>query len=553
MRPAGKGWCGSWAGRIALALGLALIAVRGARASTYVVYIPIDSPIYDELDTLDGLGLLESYLPEVRPISRVEAARLVIEARDRLAQAAKPDPLAQATFDVLKAQLALEMGWLEHNEEDRLPTMVRPVERLELQYTYSSGTRRKFYVETATPVTVSEATPLLPTNSDLPTANGNNGAALWNGWAGLFGFITGYGEGAYAGALRNDPNAPDRDRIVDGGVVVGLGNVALSFGNEQMVWGVSHFGQLAQSANSSAFPALRMQNIHPTHLPSVLRYLGLFRGQAFFGQLDSNRTFSHPWISGQVVSFKPLPSFEFGLTHTIDFGGRGNDNYGLGGFIGKATGFSTGDAQVANTNTRVSIYAKLRFKRLRGAQLYGEILGEDFYQPFGKSFGLKMPFKSPSYTTGLYLPRMTVDGLTDGRIEWTLLDKNYSTHNDSLYWTYDDRLMGYPLGPGGQRIDVAIGRWFDLRYKAGLDAFYETRKPESGAPGHNTEHGSGMELDLFGLPIRVRRMDEALADFKASTSVEYVNDVNYTNHSSIRTMLTVSIGLTPHAGAIMWR
>ncbi|MBF6558991.1 MAG: hypothetical protein IVW56_01780 [Candidatus Binataceae bacterium] len=553
MKPAGNLRDWNWAGRWMLALGLALAAARAARASTYVVYIPLDSPIYQELDTLDGLGLLESYLPEIKPISRVEAARLVIEARDRLAQAAAPDPLGQATIDVLKAQLALELGWLERNEEDRLPTMVRPVERLATQYTYSSGTRLKYYVQGGTRTTVSEATPLLSGNSDLPTANGNNGAALWSGWAGLFGFITGYGEGAYAGALRNDPNAPDRDRIVDGAVVVGLGNVALSFGNEQMVWGVGHFGQLAQSANASAFPALRVQNIHPSHLPWLLRYLGLFRWQAFLGQLDSNRTFAHPWIAGQIVSFKPLPNFEFGLTHTIDFGGSGNDAYGFAGFLGRATGFNTGSPLGANTNSRVSVYARARIQRWRGAQLYGEILGEDFYQPFGKRLPIKTPFKSPSYTTGFYMPRLTADGLTDGRVEWTLTDRNYSIHNDSLYWTYDGRLMGDPIGPGGTRIDVAIARWFDLRYKAGLDAFYETRQPAVGSPWRYTEHGSGLEIDLFSLPVRMRRMDDALADVTASSSVEYVRDVNYTDQSSVRTMLTVSIGLTPHAGTIVWR
>ena len=116
------------------------------------------------------------------------------------------------------------------------------------------------------------------------------------------------------------------------------------------------------------FPALRVQNIHPSHLPWCLRYLGLFRWQAFLGQLDSNRTFAHPWIAGQIVSFKPLPNFEFGLTHTIDFGGSGNDAYGFAGFLGRATGFNTGSPLGANTNSRVSVYARARIQRWRGAQ-----------------------------------------------------------------------------------------------------------------------------------------------------------------------------------------
>ena len=56
----------------ALALAIALGAgAKLAQASTYAVYIPLDSPIYKELDTLNGLGLLYSYLDTIKPISRV--------------------------------------------------------------------------------------------------------------------------------------------------------------------------------------------------------------------------------------------------------------------------------------------------------------------------------------------------------------------------------------------------------------------------------------------------------------------------------------------------
>jgi hypothetical protein len=55
---------------------LQLLAAASAFSSTYVVYIPLDNSIYTELETLDGLGYLDTYFNEVKPISRVEAARL---------------------------------------------------------------------------------------------------------------------------------------------------------------------------------------------------------------------------------------------------------------------------------------------------------------------------------------------------------------------------------------------------------------------------------------------------------------------------------------------
>src|SRR5262245_22278940 len=90
---------------------------RLANASTYVVYLPLDSPIYYQLDALNGLGLLYTYIPEVRPIARVEAARLTREAEHNLALSEEPDQpgLAEHLIDSLRQELAEEIRWLESN------------------------------------------------------------------------------------------------------------------------------------------------------------------------------------------------------------------------------------------------------------------------------------------------------------------------------------------------------------------------------------------------------------------------------------------------------
>ena len=115
-----------------------------ADSSTYVVPIPLDSSVYGELDTLDGLGYLDTYFSEMRPISRVEAARLTLEGEGNLAQSERPDPLAVAILKVLNSQLSEEIGWLENNTEDNLPTMIHPLSRAQAEYIYSSGDRRQW-------------------------------------------------------------------------------------------------------------------------------------------------------------------------------------------------------------------------------------------------------------------------------------------------------------------------------------------------------------------------------------------------------------------------
>jgi hypothetical protein len=54
------------------ALALLIVPIfiaQVSHASTYVVYIPLDDPIYEQLSTLNGLGFLYTYLEEIKPIS----------------------------------------------------------------------------------------------------------------------------------------------------------------------------------------------------------------------------------------------------------------------------------------------------------------------------------------------------------------------------------------------------------------------------------------------------------------------------------------------------
>ncbi len=125
------------------ALAIALTMPRLVRASTYVVYIPLDSPIYDELDTLNSLGYIPDYIDEIKPISRIEAARLTIEARVDLNESSHRDALAREIVRELRDQLHEEIGWLQTNNENNPPTaIVHPLERAEVQYIYSTGPER---------------------------------------------------------------------------------------------------------------------------------------------------------------------------------------------------------------------------------------------------------------------------------------------------------------------------------------------------------------------------------------------------------------------------
>jgi hypothetical protein len=536
------------------------------QASTYVVYIPLDDPAYEILSTLNGLGVLDSYLEEIRPISRVEAARLTLEAERKVTLSQDADPLAEALIQSLRREFAEEVGWLEDNSEDDQPTTIHPFQRLETQIIYSHGNRRYWNAGGKGPnqdIDAIEGTTLLPNNDGIATGAGSNEIVRWGGWGGLGGFLTGYGELEASGPFTRSLSQ-SRVLPLNAEGVMSLGNFALSLGQEEMSWGTGHFNGLSQSNNAPPFLALRLQNIHPNLLPGFLRYLGQFRYQLFFGQLDGDRYNAHPWIDGQILSFKPLPNFEFGLTHAIAFGGRFNDNYSLSGFIGRATGFSTGSITNGNTNSRGSIYIKFDFPRLRNLQVYQEMLGEDNLTSEVPIVGRFLPFLSVSYQGGIYLPRLTRDGQTDLRFEYSIVEPNYSIHQTSLYWTYDGELMGDALGPNSSEVDIAVGRWLSRHGNLGkvdADLFYTEQAPAFAnspflpriyGPSPSKEHSGGLALDLLGLPSS--GIPKFVSAAHARFALEYVHALNYQQaHDSVRVMLMLSSSLSMDQLKWSWR
>ena len=545
--------------KLPLMLAVAAIAwiARPAFASTYAAYIPLDSSIYDELATLNDLGLADSYLSEIQPISRVEAARITVEAESKLSEMQSQNELARSVISELRLQLSDEVQWIENDHEDNLPTMFHPVERIEGEYVLSEGRRRSLNTTASngSGIDFQEGTPLLPNNDGLSTDQGSNEILRWSGWGGVGGFITGYGEGALAGPITDSPRQANRAQLLTGAMVVSLGNTAISFGQEETSWGVSHYNQLSQSNNGQPFPALRIQNIHPGHLPWIFRYLGLYRYQAFLGQLNSGRTFSRPWLSGHAITFRTLPFLEWGVEHTIMFGGSGNNDYSPLGFLGRVTGLATGNSAQSNTNTRFGVFAKAYVHRLRDTQVYGEVLSEDFFNAGGIR-GFKLPFKGPSYTAGIFVPRLTLDGRTTARFEYALTDKEYSIHNDSLYWTYNNALMGSSLGPGAWQVNFEVDRWLNLQSRMGIDTFYTRRQaiatPFYSPPTRNSETGYGVALDFLHLPLEISPLANSLGEMKARAGMEYVTDINYTNTNSFRALVQLSLAFNPAWGGFVW-
>ncbi|HLI80840.1 MAG TPA: capsule assembly Wzi family protein [Candidatus Binataceae bacterium] len=558
---------------------LVLAAARPAHPSTYVVFLPFDSPVYDEMDTLNSLGYLNDYLDEIKPISRIEAARLTLEAQQHLVDAPHTDAIAREIVHDLREQFREEIRWIRTNNENNPPTaMLTPIDRVELQYIYSDGPQRfwRGNGNVGNYLKADEGTPLLPNDDGIPTATGSNEVARWSAWGGFGGFLSAYGEAAIAGPMGRNLQDTNRVRPLGAEAVMSLGNWALSFGEEEMWWGPGHFSTISQSDNADPIPGFRLQNVHPFLLPGFFSYLGQFRLQVFFGRLDAGRlqtrpcatcalaTFARPWFDGEILTFRTLPNFEWGITHALMFGGQGNNNYSVLGFLGRATGANTGSTATGNTNAQAGLFLKFRFPRLRDSMLWVQTNAEDNFTNELRPIGGLLPILSISYQGGYYLPRLTRDGRTDLRFEWKILEPNYQTHSDSLYWSYNDRVMDDPLGPNASEIDFQIGRWFSQLTKASGDVFFTDRAPKAStntflppqyygpAATLHHERSAGFAFDMLTIPQVAQLHSDVLAFGRTHLSFEYCDHMNFAPPGAFRAVASFSVGIKPNWDALSW-
>jgi hypothetical protein len=483
------------------------------------------------------------------------------------------EPLAVKLTKTLDLQLSEEIGWLRNNAEDNQPNMIHPLQSAQAQYIYSAGSRRHWLTGPNQQINAQEGTPLLPNNDGLQTDPGSNEIVRASGWAGFGSFLTAYAEGAAAGPITHNIPGTSRGQLLGAEAGVSLGNQFISFGQQERWWGPEQFNSLDQDNNAKPFPALTWQNIHPRSLPWFLRYLGPGRRQIYLGQLDGQRASSqHPWIAGHVLVFKPLPSFEFGFTRQIIFGGRNNDNYTFTGFMGRFTGIATGNPANGQTKSRGGGFLKIRFPKWRGLQIYYQMSGADNLTKEVPQIGHYLPFLSVSYQGGVYLPRLTEDGLTDVRFEWIITCGDYSIQTgNNLYFTYDGQMFGAPIGPNATQVDLDFGRWLGgIRYKADVDLFYTEEAPSTYQGGVDfsypanspfypfpqltKEHSGGAAFDLQRLAQTVSMGSyETLVDGQSRVALEYVDRLNYGAPGSFRALVSLSVGLNPLWKSLEWR
>ena len=306
-------------------------------------YVPLDSWIYPALLRLAGMGALDTAFLGMRPWTRSECARLLSEASDYI-EAGVGGPEAEQTYRLLEIEFRDE---LEGPGDERIRA------RLESLYARVTGISGQ-------PLTNAYQYGQTITNDfGRPFQEGFNTVDGFSGWT-----TTGHWVAYLRGEYQHAPSAPalplsarqfigsssfvptppptpfasvNSFQLLDAYAGLNMGNWQITFGKQSLWWGPSQGGPLMFNSNAAPVTMLRINRVSPFKLPSFLGWLGPWRLEWIFGQLDGHEFIfddvaglvgqwgsslgRQPLINGGRFSFKPFRDFELGFSGTVVFAG----------------------------------------------------------------------------------------------------------------------------------------------------------------------------------------------------------------------------------------
>jgi Capsule assembly protein Wzi len=451
-------------------------------ASTYV---PLDSWVYPAIERLAALGYVQTDFAGQRPWTRMECARLVIEAGERAADNSETE--AGALYRSLSFEFALEL-----RRGDGAPNTGFQVESIYSQVVGISGqpvVDGYHFAQT------------LANDFGRPYGEGTNsytGAAL----RAVAGPIAFYVRGEYQksgtviqpsqaaqaaiaaadftpAASAGPPSNVSGFRLIDAYVALAFKNNQLSFGQQSLWWGPDSDSAMIFSDNAQSIPMLRYDRVSPFKLPGFLGVLGPMRVQFFIGrlsgqqfaQLPNGNIAGHagvslgdqPFIHGMKWTLKPTPNLELGFSRTVIFGGPGFpvtfNSFSRSVFSTQSGNFTGNDPG----DRRAGFDFSYRIPGLRDwLTLYGDSFADD--EPFPPAY----PTHS-AWSPGLYLSKLPYLHKVDLRAEGAFTPDRlfpgffyFNVHYLDGY-TNARQIMGSWVGRQGSAWQLSSTYWFSGR------------------------------------------------------------------------------------------
>lgn len=456
-------------------------------------YVPLDSWVYPALDRLEALGYVPEYVQAIKPIARLEAARLTLQAQE-------------------------SVGYPEvHNESARVVGELRKefaVELANLEGAPNIGTQLESAYARAMEIT---GMPLRDSFHFAQTIYDDYGRPYGQGFNSIVGAsmrseagpLAFYFRGEFQHSASIAPYSPstaqaiakvdqlplnsvptflgqNQFNTIEAYVALNMKNWQMSFGQQSLEWGPDADGSLMLSNNAQAIPMLRVGRVTPFQLPGPLAWLGMIRNMFFVGRVggyyylrgaypqfplvgNGYQTVNpQPYMWGDKLGLKMTPNFEIGVTITVLFAGEGRPAT-LNTWL--HTWSSRGNSQPIDPGKRFNGFNfSYRLPGLRNwVQVYADGMANDEPNP------IAYPDRS-AWNPGVYFPQLPRLPNLDLRVEGIYTNiPNYpgvgpyyfNEHYADGYRTYGE-IIGSWIGRMGDGIQAWSTYWFSAQNKVQL-------------------------------------------------------------------------------------
>ena len=460
-------------------------------------YVPLDSWIYPAMERLIAWGYIQSGDLGMRPWTRMECARLLVEEADaqvqeRAEQGSEPQKIYAALANEFSDETARLGG--DANLGVNLDSIYA-------RFGGISGTPLRDGLHFGQTII---------NDYGRPYAEGFNNVTGFSSHA-VLGPLSFYVRGEYqhapsgpglsaqAGqviqAVDGLPTAPpgtavsavNRADLLEGYVGMQLNNWQITFGKQALWWGEDEGGTMLFSTNAAPILMLQINRVKPFKLPSLLGALGGIRVSYLIGRLSGyhwvfgantgfvgswTQTLSdQPFIVGQKVSFKPTPNLELGISATALFGGPGVPATAHKLFQAM---FSSGNGAPGTSGDPGDRRGGFDFAyRVPGARdwltFYADAFTDDEPNPW-------LAWNKTALTSGLYLSRVPGIPRLDFRVEGVYTDPPgggmtvehgffYSNSRFKSGYTNDGNLIGSWIGRQGQGAQAWTTYWLSPKSK----------------------------------------------------------------------------------------
>ena len=452
-----------------------LVSSAPLRAQGTAVVPPTDL-VYQDLDRLSELGVLDAVIVGQRPYSRRELARIsaLVESTVARRVVAGDDGMTAAVVRAIADRLSARFGVAALAADSGVASA--HLDGAGLTLTTSNAQRRGFTPGFAQDL---EATidPLSPRRLGIPAPRGQS-AALEVGqrlevgsWLALQ--ARQRLEGVVAG---HDSSGGTRAELLLASARARYRNTALTAGRAQLAWSQGEDLGLFLASDAPALDQVSIASDRPFMMPGILGRLGPTQASLVYADLGASVARSHSRLLTYKVSVKPATSLELGGTFMNHFGGDGAIPSSFGNRLIDFLPFidifrthnysDTSRTRDVDSDKLLGVDARWRVPHLYGVTVAGELLIDDFdvhripylLTGYGSSMlAVIVPrLGSPAWSTRVTAKHMGILTYTHGA-----LTNGITTHG---------RLLGDELGPDAKSFGAEL-RWQpDARLRATLEA-----------------------------------------------------------------------------------